>query len=101
MKRGAQKVLINATSLGLSPGDPSPVDPAVFSPETIAFEMVYDPPETRFLEDARLAGATRIGGREMLVSQAVEQFRIFTGQTASYEELDENFGRGLALRAAH
>ncbi len=100
MKRGAQKVIINATSLGLTAGDPSPVDPGVFSPETIAFEMVYDPPETRFLDDARLAGAARIGGREMLVSQALEQFRIFTGETATYEELDEHFAHGIAMRSA-
>ncbi len=96
--RGEHRVVINATSLGLKPGDPSPVDPGAFSRGLIAFEMIYEPAETRFLAAAAEAGTECIPGREMLVAQAVGQFKIFTGLDAGYEELEENFLRGIAIR---
>src|SRR5262249_44934280 len=78
--RGTDRLLTNATPLGLHPGDESPVPAAVFDQDTIAFDMVYGPRETPFLRDARRAGAQTIPGQEMLVCQGQAQFRLFTGQ---------------------
>jgi 3-dehydroquinate dehydratase/shikimate dehydrogenase len=100
LRPGRHGLIINATPLGLRAGDPSPAPAAVFDEETAAFEMVYGPPETAFLAAARAAGArTAIRGGEMLVAQAIEQFRLFTGQEAAWEELETYFLEAQGRRA--
>lgn len=85
-------LLVNATPLGLDPRDASPVASRVFTPETIAFDMIYDPPDTPFLRCAAQAGAqVLIPGREMLVCQGLVQFRLFTGEDATYDEFEASF----------
>jgi 3-dehydroquinate dehydratase/shikimate dehydrogenase len=81
-------LLINATPLGLHPGDPSPAPASVFKESTIAFDMVYGSAETPFLAAARSAGAQVIPGHEMLICQGLVQFRLFTGREATYEEFE-------------
>ena len=41
--------------------------------------MVYNPPETKFLRQARAAGLPARGGLGMLVEQAAESFFIWRG----------------------
>ena len=43
----------------------------------LAYDLVYNPLETRFLREARAAGCETLGGIEMLLAQAVEQFKIW------------------------
>jgi len=38
------------------------------------YDLVYNPPETRLLREAAKAGCQTIGGLDMLVAQAQEQF---------------------------
>jgi shikimate 5-dehydrogenase len=45
----------------------------------LAYDLVYNPSETRFLSEARKGGCEVLGGIEMLLAQAVEQFRFWTG----------------------
>ena len=54
--------------------------------------------ETRFLREAREAGCELIGGLEMLVSQAMEQFRIWTEGDAPEEVMREAAVRALRRR---
>jgi shikimate 5-dehydrogenase len=98
LARGRHGLLVNATPLGLHTGDPSPVPASVFEAAGVAFDMVYDPPETAFLAAARAAGAATIPGREMLIAQAVVQFRLFTGAEASHEEFAGNFSEAIRRR---
>lgn len=44
------------------------------------FDLVYNPAQTRLLAQARAAGATAIGGLEMLVQQGALAFELWTGQ---------------------
>ncbi len=71
-------VIINATSVGLR--EWKSVLPADFwSPHHVAFDMVYDPLETKFLSDAAEAEAPCVTGDKMLVGQALEQFKLWHG----------------------
>ena len=74
-------LLVNATSLGHHGSAPS-VDASWYSPESVAIELVYNPPETAFLTAARAAGARAENGLGMLVHQAALAFERWTGQDA-------------------
>ncbi len=50
-----------------------------------AYDLVYNPLETRFLREAREAECETLGGIEMLLAQGVEQFRLWTGAEPDLE----------------
>ena len=55
-----------------------------------AYDLVYNPSETRFMREARAAGCENVfGGLPMLVAQAAAQFKLWTGQDAPLEVLTE------------
>jgi shikimate dehydrogenase len=85
-------VLVNTTSVGLR-SDESPVPADALRGAGVVFDAVYDPPETRLLRDARARGARTVGGKWMLVEQAVEQIRLWTGKEAPADVLAEAFDR--------
>jgi shikimate dehydrogenase len=69
-------VVINATTVGM--GEWKSLLGEDFWRDThVAFDVVYDPLETKFLNDASQAGAQTITGDQMLIHQAVEQFRLW------------------------
>jgi shikimate dehydrogenase len=81
-------LLINATSVGMSPGiDQSPL-PAKALDYRYVFDMVYNPLETRLLREARL-GSTVISGVEMFVAQAARQFELWTEHEAPTQLMRE------------
>jgi len=83
-------VLVNTTSVGLR-GDASPVVASTLRPNTVVFDAVYEPADTRLLRDARARGARTVEGKWMLVEQALEQIRIWTGETPPQQVLAEAF----------
>lgn len=81
------EIVINATPIGMrghSEGS-SPVTKDSLRGRRVAYDLVYNPIETRFLADAREGGCTTISGLDMLVAQAALQFELWTGQSASIE----------------
>jgi len=76
--------VVNTTSLGMSPRiKESILSPAVsaelFSENTVAFDLIYNPQKTKFLEDAEKQGAVSVNGVQMLVAQAVYSVEIWMG----------------------
>ena len=55
----------------------------------IAMDTVYTPRNTKFLRDARSAGATAIDGVEMFLRQANLQFKLWKGRPIPTEILKE------------
>ena len=77
----AADMLINATSVGMSPDDASPWPSRVPLPKhLVVFDLVYEPRQTRLLTLAEAAGARPVGGLGMLVHQAALAFELWTGQ---------------------
>jgi 3-dehydroquinate dehydratase/shikimate dehydrogenase len=74
-------IYINTTSIGMKPN----VDASAFgetlpalTADSVAFDAVYNPVETKFLKQATEAGAKAINGVEMFVRQAAAQFEAWT-----------------------
>jgi len=62
-------VVVNATSVGMRPGDGLPLDPAGLGPGTVAAEVVITPETTPFLAEAQRRGAAAHYGKPMLEAQ--------------------------------
>ncbi|KYF90691.1 hypothetical protein BE20_16980 [Sorangium cellulosum] len=87
-------VLVNATSRGMAEVDPrSPVPEEALREGLLVMDIVYKPMITELVEAARRRGATAVHGGRMLLHQAAEQFRLYTGREPPLDAMDE------ALRA--
>ena len=76
-------VLVQATSVGLDrPLENALPAGCVLHPTLTVLDMVYQPLETALLQSARAAGAKGVDGLWMLVHQALEQLRLWTGAEA-------------------
>ncbi|PQO36617.1 shikimate dehydrogenase [Blastopirellula marina] len=74
------EIVINATSVGLCDGSAMvPVDPTTFRESMIVADVIFNPPNTCFLQAAEEAGCQTIDGLGMLVNQGVIGFKIWTG----------------------
>ncbi|MHC4125888.1 MAG: shikimate dehydrogenase, partial [Planctomycetota bacterium] len=77
------ELLINCTSIGMHPNiDKSPVPKECLKKDMAVFDTVYNPTETLLLKNAKDIGAKTITGLDMFVSQAKQQFKLFTGQNS-------------------
>jgi 3-dehydroquinate dehydratase/shikimate dehydrogenase len=76
---GSWDVLINCTPIGMYPRvDETPLPGDQLTGRHV-YDLVYNPAMTRLLREAASAGCQTIGGLEMLVAQAREQFQWWTG----------------------
>lgn len=95
-------LLLNCTSVGMFPHiDQCPVSPAVIACCGAVFDAVYNPHETRLLQNAKAMGIPVIHGMAMLVWQAVAAQEIWNGssfQAADIETLIEDASREMARR---
>lgn len=81
-------LLVNTTPLGMAgkwaEASPMPTG-ARFAKYRAVYDLVYNPPATRLLAEARQDGCTVISGVAMFVHQAADQFRLWTGQELPIE----------------
>jgi shikimate dehydrogenase len=80
-------LLVNATPVGQWPQTASSPWPEVLPLPShwTVFDLIYNPAETRLLARARAAGATPVGGLDMLVHQGALGFCLWTGRAAPLE----------------
>lgn len=74
---GPFDLVINATAASLA-GELPPLSPAIFTSDTLAYDMMYGR-DTPFLAFARVQGAATADGLGMLVEQAAEAFFVWRG----------------------
>lgn len=89
-------ILINATPLGMHPNEnETPVSRRLLRSDLTVFDLVYNPPETRLLREAREIGAKTINGLAMLVHQGALSFEIWTGRRAPIDVMLKACTKGL------
>ncbi len=76
-------VVVNTTSIGLFP-DPNKPDLVYDSilPGMVVCDIIPNPPQTRFLDEAAARGAKTLDGLGMLVYQGAIGFKMWTGHDA-------------------
>lgn len=86
-------ILVNATKVGMKPLDGETlIDPALFRSDLVVADTVYNPRETRMIQEAKAAGCkAAIGGIGMLLWQGVAAFKLFTGKDMPAQEVLEKF----------
>ena len=94
---GEAALIVNATPAGMD-GRGLPVDMGSVGAGQLVVDLVYAPPVTPFLREARARGATATNGLGMLIHQAGHQLRRWTGQEPP---LDVMSAAALAAIAAH
>ncbi len=92
-------LLVNATPVGTHSSDTdgrSPLEQQYIPAGGVVFDLVYNPPETPLLAAAKARGAKTVSGLGMLVYQAAESLRLWTGQEAPGDAMLEAGRKALA-----
>jgi shikimate dehydrogenase len=91
------ELLVNATPVGMHPdAEATPVPAERLRPGVVVFDTVYRPLETRLLREARARGCRTVDGLGMLVHQAVEQIRLWSGRAPDPRTLRRAAEQALA-----
>lgn len=75
-------VFINATPCGMKATDPRVIEPEFLHKGLFVYDIIYNPPVTRLLKDAKKRGARCSNGIGMLLNQGAISFRLWTGRKA-------------------
>lgn len=79
-------LIVNATSLGMKPGDDKLLPADALLPRHLLFDMVYRADgETPLLADARRAGARTVDGLSLLLHQGAISFEHWFDRPAPLE----------------
>jgi shikimate dehydrogenase len=77
---GGANGLVNASPVGMEPRAGLPVPESLLRPPMWVADIVYRPRTTELLRAAQARGCRTLPGTGMLVFQAADGFRLFTGQ---------------------
>jgi 3-dehydroquinate dehydratase/shikimate dehydrogenase len=71
-------LLVQTTSVGMEPDvESNPLEFYQFKGHELAYDIIYTPEKTKFLQAAKECGARIISGKDMFIKQAEEQSRLF------------------------
>jgi shikimate dehydrogenase len=93
---GPFDLIVNCSPVGMKGVPGNPVKAVVFSPSSVFFDIIFNPPITEAMRTAEASGARAYGGLEMLVQQGAESFRLWTGLEPNIDVMREAAGRALA-----
>jgi shikimate dehydrogenase len=95
-------LIVNSTSAGMRPKvEDSPwIDGIPFPKAVTVYDMVYNPAQTRFMQQAENEGGRAIGGLGMLARQGAAAFQLWTGVEPPIEVMLETLRSELAKRIA-
>jgi shikimate dehydrogenase len=82
-------ILVNATSVGFHAPDASLIPTSILAEGKVVLDVVFIPPESRLVQEARARGCVVIPGTRMLVHQAAYQFQLYTGVEAPFGVMEE------------
>lgn len=94
-------ILINATSLGLNPSDPAPIDTSALPSSWKVYDMIYNPPATQLLQQARAHGLAVAHGLSMLVHQGARALEIWSQAEVSSAAMHSAACHALQLTARY
>ena len=95
----ANALVINATSAGLRSDDPLPIDLALLPRPKGVYDMIYNPPETRLLAQARALGIPAANGLSMLVHQGARALEIWSGAVVPVDAMRTAVHSAMRLSA--
>lgn len=93
-------LVVNATSLGMQPGDPSPVPGEWLRPGQLVVDMVYRSGTTALLRNAAVAGARGMNGLGLLVAQGALAIDIWASEKIEQARAPRDVMRAAAEAAA-
>jgi shikimate dehydrogenase len=77
------EIVLHCSPVGMHPREDQSLVPShLLRDGMVVFDAVYNPRQTKLLQDARAAGCRTIQGLEMFLGQAYVQFELWTGQKA-------------------
>lgn len=95
------ELIVNCTTIGMTHGsgeDETPLPASVIPPTALVNDLVYNPLETRLLREAAQAGATTLGGIQMLVYQGAASFEMWLERAAPVPVMLEAATRAMQSR---
>lgn len=95
-------LVVNTTPVGMYPNvEQSPIDNAAMQQlreGAIAYDLIYTPNPTQFLQQAQQQGAIAIDGLEMLVQQGAAALKIWLGQTPPVDIMRQSLQKHLGIK---
>ena len=95
-------LVVNTTPVGMYPNvEQSPIDNAAMQQlreGAIAYDLIYTPNPTQFLQQAQQQGAIAIDGLEMLVQQGAAALKIWLGQTPPVDIMRQSLQKHLGTQ---
>lgn len=95
------EVLVNCTNVGLYPDENKPdIAYEDITKDMTVCDVVFNPPETKFLEEAKTHGAVTVNGLGMLVNQAALNYCLWTENMAPKDVMKEALLQEFGLENA-
>ncbi len=78
-------ILVNASPAGMDGVGSLDIPLTSLNKNAVVYDLVYKPPDTNLLKEAKQLGHKASGGLSMLLYQGAESFEIWTGENAPVE----------------
>ena len=85
-------MIVNTTPIGMkgNSADEMPLGLEIISklpPDTVIYDIIYNPTKTRLISKAQEYGLKTIGGLDMLINQAAKALEIWTGKLPDVDKM--------------